>query len=162
MKTQELTFTDLYETYKDQIFRLCCLYTHDETLALDLTQDCFIKVWQNLGTFRHESAIGTWIYRIAVNNCLLYRRKAKITTVQLGHEADRITEEEEHSREERVTVLHRAIQQLNDVDRAIISMVLENMSYRDIGTVMGMTENNIGVKVQRIKVQLKKRIEYGI
>lgn len=162
MKEQELTFTGLYETYKDRIFRLCCLYTKDEGLALDLTQDCFMKVWQNLSTFRQEASIGTWIYRIAVNNCLLYQRKAKIRTVQLGDEVDRLTEEVEQSKEERIGVLYKSIQHLNEVDRAIISMVLENMPYRDIGVVMGMTENNIGVKVQRIKVQLKKRMEYGI
>ena len=65
-----MVFEYIYKEYWPKIFRLCMGYTNDHNLAEDMTQETFITVWQMLPTFRNESSIGTWIYRIATNNCL--------------------------------------------------------------------------------------------
>lgn len=65
-----MKFEEIYKNYWEKIFRLCMGYTNDYALAQDIAQDTFIIVWEQLSNFRNESGIGTWIYRIATNNCL--------------------------------------------------------------------------------------------
>lgn len=154
------TFEHLYSAYQDKIFRLCYGYAKNQELASDLTQDCFIKIWENLGSFRNEASVSTWIYRIAVNNCLLYLRKNKSGVIAFEQIEPDIShhEDENQDTEESIEKLYRAIQKLGETDRAIISMVLEDMSYKEIGEVMGISENSIGVKVHRIKKTLKNEL----
>ncbi|NBA86504.1 sigma-70 family RNA polymerase sigma factor [Emticicia sp. CRIBPO] len=159
MKEQEI-FEQLYSEYQDKIFRLCYGYARNPELASDLTQDCFIRVWENIRSFRNESSVSTWIYRIAVNNCLLYLRKNRSGKISFEYIDKDIPyqEDENANKEESIENLYRAIQKLQETERAIISMVLEDMSYKEIGDVMGISENSVGVKVHRIKRTLKNEL----
>lgn len=159
MKEQEI-FEQLYSEYQDKIFRLCYGYARNPELASDLTQDCFIRVWENIGSFRNEASISTWIYRIAVNNCLLYLRKSKSGELLFGTIETDIPhlDDENQKTEESIENLYKAIQKLQEADRAIISMVLEEMSYKEIAEVIGISENSVGVKVHRIKKTLKNEL----
>ncbi|REG99753.1 RNA polymerase sigma factor [Flavobacterium aquicola] len=157
MENKKEIFDQLFTEYRDWIFRLCYSYTRSETQAEDLMQECFSKVWINLTSFQHRSDYSTWIYRIAANTCLMLLRKEKNNPVKY-HETikDNCIEEKYDDNEDQSAVLYKAIAQLNEIDRIIISMVLEDVSQKQIGEVLGITENNVNVKVFRIKKQLKE------
>lgn len=120
-------------------------------------QECFSKVWLNLESFQQKSDIGTWIYRIAANTCLMQIRKEKNNPVAYyEHLHEKPSEEIDKEKEQQSENLYRAIGQLGEMDRLIISMVLEDIPQKQIGDVLGITENNVNVKVYRIKRQLKE------
>nr|WP_315152238.1 RNA polymerase sigma factor [uncultured Flavobacterium sp.] len=157
MENKQKIFDQLFTEYRDWIFRLCYSYTRSETQAEDLMQECFSKVWINLSSFEHRSDYSTWIYRIAANTCLMQLRKEKNNPVEYYENIkDNFTEEKPEDKEEQSAILYKAIAQLNEIDRIIISMVLEDVSQKQIGEVLGITENNVNVKVYRIKKQLKE------
>lgn len=147
-------FESLFSDYKEKMYRLCYSYSNDEDTAKDLLQESFSKVWTHLDTFQNKSEYSTWIYRIAVNTCLNYLRSTKNKRVEF-REALPEMREEEIDTETQINHLYIAIKELEQVDRLLISMVLDDISYKEIGTILGISENNVGVKVHRIKKQLK-------
>lgn len=152
--TQQETFTNLYNQYAPGIRKLCLGYTGASAQADDLLQETFVAVWNNLHKFRGEANYSTWIYRIAVNTCLLHLRKEKTrpqkTDVALLHNLA----DETPDQESEVQLLYKCISQLPETERLIISMVLEELPYEDIAAISGITENNLRVKIHRIKKQL--------
>lgn len=157
MENKHILFERIFAEYRDKLYRLCYSYTKDEILSEDLVQECFSKVWIYLPDFAGRSEIGTWIYRIAANTCLMQLRKPGKKEVEY-QEAMKHTAMEETcgDKEERSAALFDAIKQLKETDRLIISMVLEDMPQKQIGEVLGITENNVNIKVHRIKKRLKE------
>lgn len=149
-------FKELYGNYAESIYHLCRSYVNDADIAQDLLQETFISVWKNQDKFKGESSIQTWIYRIAVNTCLGYIRNTKRkgqtvnNTTPLAEKADEYQREEEHA----VNILYQAIQQLQETDRLIIGMVLQEVPYNEVAEAMSMQEGNLRVKIHRIKKQL--------
>lgn len=157
MENKQKIFDQLFTDYKDWVFRLCYSYTRSEAQAEDLMQECFSKIWLNLEGFQQRANIGTWIYRIAANTCLMQLRKDKNNPVEYREQLyEKPTEENGHDKEQQSKSLYAAIAQLTEIDRLIISMLLEDMPQKQIGEVLGITENNVNVKVHRIKKQLKE------
>lgn len=156
MENRDKIFDHLFCQYKDWVFRLCYSYTRSEAEANDLLQECFLKVWVNLPHFQHRSDYSTWIYRIVANTCLMQLRKDKNNPVEYHEQyLDKTAEEHSDENEIRSESLFKAIGQLAQMDRLVISMVLEGISHKQIGEVLGITENNVNIKVFRIKKQLK-------
>lgn len=151
---QQEQFTELYNQYATGIKKLCLGYTGDEALAKDLLQESFISVWNNMKDFRAESKWSTWIYRIAVNTCLGYLRKKKPVTIDIDHSDFIPPADHENSIEQDVQLLYKSISRLAETDRFIISLVLEDKPYDEIAAISGITENNLRVKIFRIKKQL--------
>ena len=146
-------FAALYGIYSRNIYYLCLSYCNDTDIAKDLLQETFIRVWKNKDRFRGDAQIGTWIYRIAVNTCLGYIRHDKKTNISLTDL--HIDQAEEHNTDEHaIQVLYKAIQQLEETDRLIISMVLQELPYNQIADAVGIREGNLRVKIHRIKQQL--------
>lgn len=151
---KQATFTQLYRQYGPGIRKLCLGYTGDAAKADDLLQDTFLAVWNHLETFRGEAKWSTWIYRIAVNTCLVNLRKQKMQFVSdqdtvLGQLA-----EERSDTEQQVQLLYKSISQLRESDRVIIMLVLEDKPYPEIAEIIGITETNLRVKIHRIKKEL--------
>lgn len=152
---QEETFSGIYKEHAPKVLRICRAYTDDADQANDYLQETFIKVWQSLGKFRGEASISTWIYRITVNTCLSHIRsnkhKGALPLFENYDVADDLTgiEKEQH-----VTQLYKAIHQLSESDRLIISMVLEEIPYSDIAAAVDISEGNLRVKIHRIKQTL--------
>lgn len=155
LKEKDLLFKQIFDTNSKKIFHLCYGYTGDEDAANDLLQETFLKVWQNLDKFRNKSLISTWIYRIAVNTCLTYLRSEKR---QAKDElTDNIIEsrpEEFSEKNEQVALLYKSISQLEENDRLIITMVLDELPYHEIAEISGISEGNLRVKIHRIKLKL--------
>lgn len=147
-----MTFEELYSRYSPQIFRVCLGYTNDAEQARDLVQDTFIAVWTGLSGFRNESHIATWIFRIATNQCLRAVQKAKrMPGAELPFNLAAPVEE---SIEEKVSILYRCIAELEETERIIMSLELEDLPQAEIAKVVGLSNGNIRVKVHRIKEKL--------
>jgi RNA polymerase sigma-70 factor (ECF subfamily) len=161
MEEHHAAFTAIYHDQYAKVFRLCKGYFNgDEATAVDAAQEVFIKVWQNLEGFRHESSISTWIYRIAVNTCLLYLRKAatqkEMKTATLP---DRPEEQYDAVTEQRLQKMYNCIQQLDETGRLIILMVLEGVDYGEIAIITGISADTLRVKIHRIKKSLTNCVQ---
>jgi RNA polymerase sigma-70 factor (ECF subfamily) len=150
-------FEDIYKSYWDKIFRICMGYVNDYDVAQDLAQETFIIVWQQLPRFRKESNIGTWIFRIASNNCLRLIEKEKRnikTELPINFK-----EENQESIEPKIQMLYKFISELPETDRIIISLELEEIKQAEIANIVGLSEANVRVKIHRIKEKLMRKFK---
>jgi RNA polymerase sigma-70 factor (ECF subfamily) len=135
-------------------------YVNDYEWAKDLTQETFIIVWQQLPGFRNESSIGTWIFRIASNNCL--RQIEKQNRFPKANFPRDLSEEKQLALEPQINFLYQCIAELPETDRIIISLELEDVKQSEIATITGLSEANIRVKIHRIKEKLTRKFkEHG-
>ena len=155
MGTKEERFKTIFQANSRKIFHLCYGYTGDHDSANDLMQETFLKVWQNLDKFRNQAMISTWIYRIAVNTCLSYLRvekrqsKEELTDNIIENQAEEYSE-----KNDQVALLYKCISQLEENERIIITLVLDEVPYAEIAEVSGISEGNLRVKIHRIKQKL--------
>ncbi|WP_026809200.1 RNA polymerase sigma factor [Arenibacter latericius] len=163
-QNKEHYFKQVYKDSKDQIYRLCLGFMGNKTDADDLFQEVLIKVWNNLDGFRKESNIKTWIYRITTNTALLtLNRKTKLKQKQanypihLPHYDD--DSDNSNNNQQEITKLYKTISTLKEIDRIIIGLLLEDCSYDEIATITGLTTSNVGVRINRIKKSLNKKLK---
>ena len=156
MKNQEQQFAQLVREHKSTIYTVCYMFSHDEDEVNDLFQETLINMWKGIDSFREESKISTWIYRVALNTCLLQERKKKREVPKVPLSMNVNFFEDEEAKVAQVRQLHQRMGKLGLVDRAIVMLWLEGSSYDEIGAVMGISAQNVGVKLYRIKEQLKK------
>ena len=152
-----MVFEEIYELYWQRIFRLCMGYVNDTELAQDLAQETFIIVWQQLPKFRNESSVGTWIFRIASNNCLRQiEKEKKFSKTDLPINLE---EKKQESMEPQIQMLYQFISELPETDRIIISLELEEVKQAEIAHIVGLSESNIRVKIHRIKEKLTQKFK---
>jgi RNA polymerase sigma-70 factor (ECF subfamily) len=151
-------FEKIYTQYSPQVFRVCMGYTNDREKAKDLTQEIFISVWKNLSSFKGESKIGTWIFRICTNHCLRAMEISKrIVTTEFP---DNLATSKEESPEEKLAFLYQCIAELEETERIIISLELEEVPQAQIADIVGLTEGNTRVKIHRIKEKLAAKFKF--
>ena len=152
-----MEFDLIYNTYWQKIYRVCRGYLNDDDWAKDVTQDTFISVWNNLGNFRNESAVSTWIYRIAVNNCLRQiERKKRLPKADFPQQ---IVENTGTSTDSKIAFLHQCISELKEFDRIVISLELEDIRQAEIAQITGISEANVRVRIHRIKEKLTEKFK---
>ncbi|AFD05707.1 RNA polymerase sigma factor [Solitalea canadensis] len=152
-----MTFEEIYQTFSPRVFRLCMGYVNDNNWAKDITQETFIAVWQNLPKFRNESSVDTWIFRIASNNCLIQiEREKKMEKTELPLE---LTENTSEDNSEQEKFLYKCISELEETDRLIISLELEELPQVQIAEIVGISEGNVRVKIHRIKEKILKKFQ---
>ena len=156
MKNHEEQFARLVQEHKSTIYTVCYMFSQDQDEVNDLFQETLIKIWEGIDSFREKSKISTWIYRVALNTCLMQERKKKKEVQKEPLSMDVNFFEDEDANIAQVRQLHQRIGKLGLADRAIVMLWLEDMSYDEIGAIMGITAQNVGVKLFRIKEQLKK------
>ncbi len=149
-------FAQLVREHKSTIYTVCYMFSHDEEEVNDLFQETLINMWKGIDSFREESKISTWIYRVALNTCLLQERKKKKEVKKVPLTMDVNFFEDNDANSTQVRMLHQRIGKLGLVDRALVMMWLEGMNYEEIGAVMGISEQKVGVKLFRIKEQMKR------
>src|ERR1700749_408795 len=148
---------EIYSQYSPQIFRVCMGYINDYEQARDLTQETFVSVRRNLSSFRNQSKISTWIFRIATNNCLRAIEKSK--RMPTGELPLHLPEIHEETQEEKLTFLYNCIAELEETDRIIISLVLEDFPQAEIAAIVGLSNGNVRVRVHRIKEKLAAKFK---
>lgn len=155
-------FNRIYQDHAAKVLKLCKGYFYgDEDQASDAVQEVFINIWQHLDTFRNESSVSTWIYRITVNTCLLHLRKLsgkkEIRTPVVPETADTSYSYEE----ERLQQMYACIRKLDESNKVIILLVLEGVEYKEIANVIGISEETLRVKIYRIKKNLTNCVQHG-
>lgn len=161
MSAKATQFTQLIEENQGIIHKICRIYTDDDLSHEDLFQEIVLQLWRSFDSFKGESKFSTWMYRVSLNTAIILIRKKNrtIATSSLEHQIIHInTEENDHVTEERLQLLYAAIKLLNDVERALVLMYLEDLPYKDIAETIGISEVNARVKMNRAKQKLKEII----
>lgn len=154
----EREFKELITLENATISRICFSYSCSVAEFEDLRQDALINIWRGLHSFRGESSTKTWIYRVTVNSCLSTIRKQSRHQHESLDALFGLIDSDDHDKEE-IEQLHRVINTLDSEDKAIIMMWLDELSYDEIGTAMGMPRNTIATRIRRIKDKITVRFK---
>ena len=157
MDTLEKQFAALVKEQKSTIYGICFMFSKDKDEVDDLFQETLIHLWQGFKKFRNESKIETWVYRVTMNTCISMDRKEKKRGERIPLAVDIDLFDENDKDMEQVQMLYKRIQKLGVFDRAIIMLWLENLSYDEIGEIVGISAKNVSVRLVRIREQLKKQ-----
>lgn len=155
MNNQEMQFTQVVREHKSTIYSVCYMFSKDQDEVDDLFQEVLIKLWQGFEKFEGRSSLRTWVYKVSLNTCISIDRKKKSRPTQSILEGVDLFDEQD-SDNKQLGMLHQRISQLQPFDRAIVLLWLENMSYDEIGAIVGISPKNVSVRLFRIKEQLKK------
>lgn len=154
MEISEQEFAKMVKTHKSTIYTVCYMFSNNEEEVADLFQEVLIRVWRGLPSFNGQSDIKTWIYRIALNTCIsIDRKKKRHSKTELSMSINLFEDKDKET--EQVNILHNRISRLQPLDRAIVLLWLENISYDEIGAIIGITAKNVSVRLVRIREQLK-------
>ncbi|MGI9530523.1 RNA polymerase sigma factor [Lutimonas sp.] len=157
--------TDFYTTYifphSGIIIKLCRAYTNSQEDFEDYYQEVCLQIFRSRESFREESKWSTWVYRVSLNVCLTLLKKKKNSKQYFVSDALPVQETEDNYAfsDESLNLLYDAIRKLSEIDRAVITLYLEERPYKEIAAVIGTSPNNIGVRVTRIKTRLKKILD---
>lgn len=154
----EKEFVTLLNQHQKIVYKVCNLYMDSVPDREDLFQEITLQAWKAYGSFRGDAKFSTWLYRVALNTAITFFRRDKrkpgiISAETLPDAAD----EPGDPVEEQVKAMYTAIGHLSKVDKAIVMLYLEDYSYNEIGETMGITANNVAVKMNRIKARLKEQ-----
>ena len=154
MTTKENQFSHMVKEHKSTIYTVCYMFSNDTDEVNDLFQETLVNLWRGFDGFENRSDIRTWVYRVALNTCISIERKKKrqaSTTLSM----DINLFEDQDADTQQVDMLHKRISKLKPFDRAIVLLWLENLSYEEIGQIVGISTKNVSVRLFRIKEQLK-------
>lgn len=155
IKAEEQAFTDLVQEHKGTIYTVCYMFSKDVDEVSDLFQEILVNIWRGMGSFRGDSSVRTWIWRISFNTCVSFERKKsrRLKPIPLTMDINLFDDSEEELRQ--IQLLQRRIRNLGPFDRAIVLLWLENLTYAEIGKIVGISEKNVSVRLVRIKEKLK-------
>ena len=140
---------------------VCYMFSKDNAEVEDLYQEILINLWRSLPQFEHRSSVKTWIWRISLNTCIsIDRKKRRRSKLPLEMDIDLYNDTDRDTKQ--IKMLHERINRVGPFDRAIILLWLENMSYEEIGAIVGISEKSVSVRLYRIKEQLKTMKENGL
>lgn len=149
--------------YAGIIIKICRAYTDNPQDFDDYYQEVCLQIWRSRERFKQQCAWTTWIYKISLNVCLTYLKKQKTQVnneTPYGDKASQIPHQQSRSQEP-INLLYAAIRQLSEIDRAIILLYLEQQSHQHIGQIIGISVNNVAVRVGRIKQKLNRILTSG-
>lgn len=161
MTAKKEAFIEIFENHIGIILKIAKAYTDISQDTEDLVNDIAFEMWKSYEKFRSESKVSTWIYRVALNTAMNYNRKRKKDGIFHNNNLTNslssqvYTYQEENNTEVR-EVLYDCINQLSEINKAIILLYLEDKSYSEIATITGISMSNVGTRMTRIKKQIKK------
>ena len=158
--TNERDFASLIKQHSRIINKVSYFYATDKLPFDDLRQEIYVNIWLGLKQFRGDSKMSTWIYRVAVNSALMALRssKPKIETVSVDFGLLDISSEADDVQRENLQALQSLINRLEDIEKAIMLLWLDEHSYDEIADIIGLKRNTVAVKIHRIKEKLSKQI----
>ena len=160
-------FVKLINEHQALLYKVCNFYGHTEHDRQDLFQEIIIQSWKSYPKFRADAKFSTWLYRIALNTAIsdIRKQKTKLVHVEPGQLPTEIEDiQYTKDRDERLQLLYIAINQLSQIEKAVVMLYLEDKSYEEIEDILGINQNNLRVKMNRIKEKLRKltnAVEYG-
>jgi len=153
---QEKEFISLLNTHQNIIHKICSVYMTDITEREDLFQEITLQAWNAYGSFRGDAKFSTWLYRVALNTAISFFRKEKKKPAVLSTEIFPDSTESFEPIEEQMQAMYKAIAGLSKIDKALVMLYLDDYSYAEIGELLGITANNVAVKMNRLKIKLKE------
>ena len=158
MDTKELEkeFLDMIEAQKRTIYKVCYMYANDQDDLNDLFQETVLNLWKGFPSYRGDSKLTTWVYRIAMNTCITFLRHASHrpqTVPMTANVASQMAADEDTAA--RLQELYRLINRLGKLERALILLWLEERSYQEMADILGLSKTNVAVKLNRIKEKLR-------
>lgn len=156
-------FIDIINEHKRLLYKVIHSYCRNSDDRKDLEQEIIIQLWKSLKNYNKEYKLSTWIYKIALNVAISYYRRdfKRTTTIEPYNESIfKIAAEEDYNEEHinKTTLLYKFINKLDELNKAIIILYLDDKSYSEISEITGLTETNVGTKINRIKRKLKEGI----
>lgn len=153
-------FQEIITHHKNKIYRICLAYLYEKELVDDLYQEVLINVWNGLKNFKGNAKLTTWLYRVTLNTTITFNRHNKkhvqLFNSDLPDAFEEVMDTEREAKENRVNKLMKCVQKLKKDERLLISLVLEELSYKEIAEIVGIEANNVGVRINRIKKRLLK------
>ena len=159
MDSIELDVARVVREHKGTIYTMCYMFSRNEEEVADLFQDILVNLWKGFSGFRGESNVRTWIYRVSLNTCISADRKKKRRGESLPLDMNINLFDDSAEDMKQVRMLQGRISRLGVFDRAIVLLWLENLSYDEIGAIVGITAKNVSVRLFRIKEQLRNMSE---
>ena len=161
LSIKEKVFSQLIKDNQGLIIKVSRLYTNSLEDEQDLFQEIVLQLWRSYDTFKGNSKISTWMYRVALNTAItLFRKKTK------SPQTDELMDfhyphfiEDDDEKQQQISLLYKVVKMLPNVERAIVMMYLDDLPYRDISENLGITEVNARVKMNRLKKTLKELME---
>ncbi len=157
METREKEFTRMIIENKSTIYTVCYMFSKDRDEIEDLFQEVLLRLWKGYGSFRERSEIKTWIYRVSLNSCLDQRKKSRRLGERVPLDVNIDAIEETGDKASQAKRLYSRINRLGLVDRGIILLWLEGLSYDEIADIVGISVKNVSWRLVRIKDKLKKQ-----
>lgn len=154
----EQPFLVLIQEHQGIIHKICGLYRDSKEDREDLFQEITYQLWKSFSSFKGEAKVSTWMYRIALNTAIASFRKKTLDVEYHPILPDLPDDEVDEAYAIRQESLFATLKQLNESERAIIALYLDDLSYRQIAEIIGINENNVGVKLNRIKLKIQKKL----
>ena len=162
-KNKEEEFLKVFEANVGIVIKIAKAYTNTTPDREDLINDIVVELWRSFDAFRGQSAVSTWIYRVALNTSINYRRKKKRDSLFTFWNDSKqfeglcwLTEQDDSSETE---LLYQSIEQLDAINKAIILLYLDGKTHEEIAFITGISKTNVGTRIGRIKEQIKKIIQ---
>jgi RNA polymerase sigma factor (sigma-70 family) len=152
----------MIEQSKGMLFKICKIYHDDPEDQDDLLQEITLQLWVVFDSFRGESKISSWMYRVALNTAIVFfkKQKRRPDKEQLPYNFDLPQEPATNSeKEEQLALFYKAIRQLDKVEKALLFLYMENRPYEEIAASLGITQVNLRVRLNRVKNKLKDLIK---
>jgi len=164
-KDHKQVFETWLQQHKGLVFKVVRAYASGAMEEDDLFQEITIQIWKSIPAFRNHSAVTTWIYRISLNTAIKWIRQSHRHSTESLDNVHQLLQATHHVPDERLNWLYEQIRNLDEIDRSVTLLMLDSYSYKEISNILGISESNVGVKINRIKKQLiekSKNINYGI
>ena len=159
----------LIKTNKEIVYKICNSYCYNKDDREDLAQEIVYQLWKSSLTFQCDFKFSTWMYRVALNVAISFYRKNKNANALISlnenmkdiENVEDKSDDSENEYEEKRRLLQQFIQELKELDKALIILFLEAKSYKEIAEILGLTETNVATRINRIKDKLKRDINFN-
>lgn len=162
MKPNKEDFLHALDDHKLIIFKVCNTYCSDSEDQKDLAQEIIIQLWQSFNKYDSQFKFSTWVYRISLNVAISYlrRKKSKSRGQQtISLDFVEISHQDQSDKDENLRLLRKFINELDDLNKALIIMYLDEKSHEEIAEVLNISKSNVGTKINRIKKSLREKFK---
>ncbi len=158
--SKEYEFTRIIKDHEGVIYKITTIYTNNQDDQKDLYQEIVYQLWKSFDSFKGNSKISTWMYRVALNTAITRLKKEKRRVDYIGIDKVIMQQTEQHDSvfEERLKLLYTHIQGLNELEKGLMLLLLEGKKYEEIALITGLSPSNVGTRISRIKLKLKTLI----
>ena len=156
MENRETEFEKLVRENKRRIYTVCYMFSDDKDEIDDLFQEVLINIWRGLESFKGDKYLGTWVWKVSLNTCINASRRKHREVRKIPLDVNINLYEDVDAESMQIRQLHDRIGQLGYIDRSLVLLWLENLSYDEIGAILGISANNVAVRLVRVKDKLKK------